>query len=80
MRRLVALFAAALASSPLVAATEHPHVSVGLRLADAVLGKAQFEDADFMQPLGDADKKAYADLHAAFNTFNPRTQIEEHST
>ena len=35
-----------------------------------------------MQPLAssDADKKAYADLHAAFNTFNPRTQIEEHST
>jgi len=35
-----------------------------------------------MQPLAssDADKKAYADLHAAFNTFNPRTQIEEAST
>ena len=28
----------------------------------------------------DADKKAYADLQAAFQTFNPRTQIEEHST
>lgn len=35
-----------------------------------------------MQPMAssDADKKAYADLHTAFNTFNPRTQIEEHST
>ena len=27
----------------------------------------------------DADRKAYADLQAAFMTFNPRTQIEEHS-
>ena len=35
-----------------------------------------------MQPTAssDADKKAYADLHAAFMTFNPRTQIEAHST
>ena len=35
-----------------------------------------------MQPIAssDADKKAYANLHTAFNTFNPRTQIEEHST
>ena len=34
------------------------------------------------QPIAssDADKKAYADLQAAFTTFNPRTQIEEHST
>lgn len=34
------------------------------------------------QPIAssDADKKAYANLHTAFNTFNPRTQIEEHST
>ena len=34
------------------------------------------------QPIAssDADKKAYADLQAAFMTFNPRTQIEEHST
>ena len=34
------------------------------------------------QPMAssDADKKAYANLHTAFNTFNPRTQIEEHST
>ena len=34
------------------------------------------------QPMAasDADKKAYADLHQAFNTFNPRAQIEEHST
>ena len=34
------------------------------------------------QPIAssDADKKAYADLKAAFMTFNPRTQIEEHST
>ena len=28
----------------------------------------------------DSDKKAYADLQAAFMRFNPRTQIEEHST
>ena len=35
-----------------------------------------------MQPIAssDTDKKAYADLQAAFMTFNPRTQIEEHST
>ncbi len=35
-----------------------------------------------MQPVAssDADKKAYADLHAAFTNFNPRTQLEEHST
>ena len=34
------------------------------------------------QPIAssDADKKAYSDLQAAFNTFNPRMQIEEHST
>ena len=34
------------------------------------------------QPIAssDADKKAYADLQAAFSTFNPRTLIEEHST
>ena len=34
------------------------------------------------QPIAssDTDKKAYADLQAAFMTFNPRTQIEEHST
>ena len=34
------------------------------------------------QPIAssDADKKGYTDLQAAFNTFNPRTQIEEHST
>ena len=27
----------------------------------------------------DSDKKAYADMQAAFTTFNPRLQIEEHS-
>ena len=31
-------------------------------------------------PSSDTDKKAYADLQSAFNTFNPRTQIEAHST
>ena len=25
----------------------------------------------------EAEKKAYADLHTAFNSFNPRSQIEE---
>ena len=35
-----------------------------------------------MQPLAssDADKQAYAELQAAFVTYNPRSQIEEHST
>ena len=35
-----------------------------------------------MQPIAssDADKRAYAELQAAFMTYNPRTQIEEHST
>ena len=34
-----------------------------------------------MQPLAssDADKQAYAELQAAFVTYNPRSQIEEHS-
>ena len=34
-----------------------------------------------MQPVAtsDGDKKAYDDLRTAFNTFNPRAQLEEHS-
>jgi curved DNA-binding protein len=34
------------------------------------------------QPLADTDdtKKAYADLQTAFKAFNPRAQVEEHST
>ena len=34
------------------------------------------------QPIAssDADKKAYADIQAAFQAFNPRTQIEEYSS